>query len=355
MHSASSSSCISLNGSSYTHAAIGGELLPACVGHRPHASNATAPVAAVISWLSRSSRTDIRRFIEYYILLGAERFAILDNLCNASAVSADEALAPYVASGHVVHLAKYRCLPWSGQMQMKGYGVAQAKLGLHSHAPTTLVLKVDEDEFVSIRPATHGLDDVRRQLVDANVCALFLLWRQFGTSGHQCQPAAGLVASFTRRAPTVAEATPEQVAAAIADAKAQGLNPPFVIKGKSAPGKAVFVGAWEGHCGLHGCTHCRRGTNTTNCGLPQHLGGASCAPLVQRTVLNHYAYQSQEAWAAKKRGNVLGRKGAVPEIYEKVRDDTGVELLSERIRLAHAATPRYGRCLGALFFGRGDS
>ena len=159
------------------------------------------------------------------------------------------------------------------------------------------------------------------------------------------------MASFTRRAPTVAEATPEQVAAAIADAKAQGLNPPFVIKGKSAPGKAVFVGAWEGHCGLHGCTHCRRGTNTTNCGLPQHLGGASCAPLVQRTVLNHYAYQSQDAWAAKKRGNVLGRKGAVPEIYEKVRDDTGVELLSERIRLAYEARPRYGRCLGAL---RGD-
>ena len=88
MHSASSSSCISLNGSSYTHAAIGGELLPACVVHRPRASNATAPAAAVISWLSRSSRTDIRRFIEYYILLGAERFAILDNLCNASAVSA---------------------------------------------------------------------------------------------------------------------------------------------------------------------------------------------------------------------------------------------------------------------------
>ena len=87
MHSASSSSCISLNGSSYTHAAIGGELLPACVDHRPRASNATAPAAAVISWLSRSSRTDIRRFIEYYILLGAERFAILDNLCNASAVS----------------------------------------------------------------------------------------------------------------------------------------------------------------------------------------------------------------------------------------------------------------------------
>ena len=84
MHSASSSSCISLNGSSYTHAAIGGELLPACVDHRPRASNATAPAAAVISWLSRSSRTDIRRFIEYYILLGAERFAILDNLCNES-------------------------------------------------------------------------------------------------------------------------------------------------------------------------------------------------------------------------------------------------------------------------------
>ena len=77
--------------------------------------------------------------------------------------------------------------------------------------------------------------------------------------------------------------------------------------------------------------------------------------MVQRTVLNHYAYQSQAAWEAKKRGNVLGRKGAVPEIYEKVRDDTGVELLSERIRLAYEARPRYGRCLGALFFGRGDS
>ena len=69
-------------------------------------------------------------------------------------------------------------------------------------------------------------------------------------------------------------------------------------------------------------------------------GGASCAPLVQRTVLNHYAYQSVAAWEAKKRGNVLGRKGAVPEIYEKVRDDTGAQLLSERIRIAHAATPR---------------
>ena len=62
-------------------------------------------------------------------------------------------------------------------------------------------------------------------------------------------------------------------------------------------------------------------------------------------------YQSQAAWEAKKRGNVLGRKGAVPEIYERVRDDTGAQLLSERIRLAHAARPRYGRCLGTLFFG----
>ena len=53
MHSASSSSCISLNGSSYTHAAIGGELLPSCVDHRPRVGNATAPAAAVISWLCR--------------------------------------------------------------------------------------------------------------------------------------------------------------------------------------------------------------------------------------------------------------------------------------------------------------
>ena len=81
----------------------------------------------------------------------------------------------------------------------------------------------------------------------------------------------------------------------------------------------------------------------------------ACVGHRPRAMLNHYAYQSQAAWAAKKRGNVLGRKGAVPEIYEKVHDDTGVELLSERIRRAHAATPRYGQCLGALFFGRGDS
>ena len=50
-----------------------------------------------------------------------------------------------------------------------------------------------------------------------------------------------------------------------------------------------------------------------------------------------------------------GLRRGVPEIYEKVRDDTGVELLSERIRLAYEARPRYGRCLGTLFFGRGDS
>ena len=88
------------------------------------------------------------------------------------------------------------------------------------------------------------------------------------------------------------------------------------------------------------------------------LAGDAPSLDAQRELLELHLAQRLELHARRHRrrvGNVLGRKGAVPEIYEKVRDNTGVELLSERIRLAYEARPRYGRCLGTLFFGRGDS
>jgi len=99
--------------------------------------------------------TEMRRFVEYHLLLGSSLLVVLDNLCDSAAEEADKALAPYATLRRVVQV-KLRCTAWSGSLQTRGYSLAnrivQQKMPLGS-----LVWRVDEDEFVVLDRSRRGL------------------------------------------------------------------------------------------------------------------------------------------------------------------------------------------------------
>ena len=99
-----------------------------------------------------------------------------------------------------------------------------------------------------------------------------------------------------------------------------------------------------------GCTGCTdRGW--TNCGLPQHLTSKTCVPLATMTHINHYAYQSQQAWASKTTNNVIKRRGDVPIFYEQVEDRAALQMVQSRVHLVHDLNAsRDAQCLLDLFF-----
>ena len=301
--------------------------------------------------------TEMRRFVEYHLLLGSSLLVVLDNLCDSAAEEADKALAPYATLRRVVQV-KLRCTAWSGSLQTRGYSLAnrivQQKMPLGS-----LVWRVDEDEFVVLDRSRRGLQPhslaadglpMLAAMMEANkVCALFSKWRQFGTNGHICQPNSSLVGSFTRRSPIDGELNATERQNAIRIAAAQLLNPPFPMSGRGAPGKAFWLHG-RARCGVHGCTGCTdRGW--TNCGLPQHLTSKTCVPLAAMTHINHYAYQSQQAWASKTTNNVIKRRGDVPIFYEQVEDRAALQMVQSRVHLVHDLNAsRDAQCLLDLFF-----
>lgn len=63
-------------------------------------------------------------------------------------------------------------------------------------------MRVHAHRYLVVQPSTSTLHDVRRALLDKQICAIFVKWRTFGTSGHRCRPSRGVLPSFSRRART---------------------------------------------------------------------------------------------------------------------------------------------------------
>ena len=337
----------------------------------PSHMNVTSVV--LLAWVTGAAALDVTRFLSYHLLLGVTSAVVMDNWCGSTAatVSLDAALAPFAA--RVLHLRKFRCVPWSGKLQMSGYDTAMEEhrkwantqhLRVSEH---TLMLRLDVDEYLVLKPHGQTLLAVREAMSAHRICALFLSWRVFGSSGHRCRPPQGLLPSYTRRARTDIEAVSDSFRReANLDAQRHGLAALYGHRSALNSGKILYLDGTTNHVGLHSNLGCRRPTEMIHCGNPRHLPShdacwvmatdhprsrprrnKSSAPPVPspfQLQLNHYNFQSAAQWETKKRvplcngpnravdcNVALLRRGPVPVRFEEVKDSEAIELTRQRV------------------------
>ena len=328
------------------------------------ASAADDPPVVLISLFKNVRVDQLLRFLEYHLLLGVDRAVLVDNSCGAHADASRVALAPYVAAGLVAHHVEFVCSELRSMMFMHnfrgGSSMARQLSGMRSVPRGAFIVSLDDDEYLVLADSGKTLHDLRRELVNSRVCALTLTWRVFGSSGHRCQPEGPLLRRFMRRALTEPEAADHDArrhqhasAAARHEARKRHLNTPY-------GGKPMYIydSATSPMCGTHWCDECPTGLH--NCALPQGAG-AGCEKRYNLTSvrfwINHYAFQSEEHWEAKKlrgRTNLLpSRQGAVPKSYERLFDPTALALLQRRIEAV--AQPPLRECLTNLFADGGSA
>jgi hypothetical protein len=258
------------------------------------------PPVVLVALFKDVRLSDLLRFLEYHLVLGAEHAVLVDNSCGAPAAASRAALAPYVAAGLVTHHTQFVCVELRSMMFMHnfrgGSSMARQLSGLHSLPTGSLVVSLDDDEYLVLAEPEHTLRDLRRELAAKRVCALTLTWRVYGASGHRCQPLGPLLRTFTQRSQTAREVEAGAIAAARREARLRHLNTPY-------GGKPVYtyVAPTSPMCGTHWCDECPAGL--ANCALPEGAG-ATCESRYNLTSdrfwINHYAFQSLQHWAAKK-------------------------------------------------------
>ena len=381
-------------------------LQPACASHWP-VDQATPPgdqrpgVFAVSIFRSQHHR-DQQRWLEYYLLLGVTHFVLVDNNCDRThARHATQTLAPYVERGLVTHFTGFRCAKLSGvslenllkrgcnadesappvascelcrsdvfgKGEVNGYrrrhmspksaalSCALSQVGLRSMHRNSLLLLIDDDEYIVIRTPQYRLPDIGSMLFARRKCAMPVLWRQYGSSGFRCQPAGGnALKHFLKRAPAVSELTTDREIRMLEKQKRLAtryhLNQP--VKGKT-----IFLASAVG-CTTHICTSCPPGFA---CGFGD--GGtcsdsedgferASNGSFDRDVWIAHYSYQSAQHFEAKiERGRTNDNEArttpnqAVEGFYNSVHDDRPWRLLNARINAI--GNPELRSCLSSLF------
>ena len=387
-------------------------LRPACASHWP-ADQATPPGdrrpgVFAVSIFRQQSHRDQQRWLEYHLLLGVTHFVLVDNNCDSThARHATQTLAPYVDRGLVTHFTGFRCAKLSsvslanllkrgctadesappvascelcrsdviGKGEINGYrrremspksatlSCALSQVGLRNMHKNSLVLLLDDDEYIMLRMPQYRLPDLGSMLFARRQCAIPVLWRQYGSSGFQCQPAGGNVLKhFLKRAPAASELTTEKELNLLEKQKRLAsrhhLNQP--VKGKT-----IFLASAVG-CTTHVCTSCPSGFT---CGYGE--GGtcseaeegfeqASNASFDRDVWIAHYSYQSAQHFEAKiERGRTNDNEARttppaiVESFYNSVHDDRPWRLLNARI---HAlGDPELRSCLTSLFEAEADS
>ena len=381
-------------------------LQPACASSWP-ADQATPPgdgrpgVFAVSLFKSQHHR-DQQRWLEYYLLMGVTHFVLVDNNCERRhSRHATQTLAPYVERGLVTHFTGFRCTALAsvtlenllkrgctpdesappvascelcrsdiiGRDEINGYrrrlmspksaamSCALSQVGLRNMHRNSLVLLLDDDEYVVFRTPHFRLPDLGSMMFARRKCAMPVLWRQYGSSGRKCQPPGGNpMRHFLKRGPVASEATTEKEVRMLEKQKRLAsryhLNQP--VKGKT-----IFLASAAG-CTTHICTSCTPGFS---CG---HEDGAECPDAEDgfegasnKTFdsdvwIAHYSYQSAQHFAAKiQRGRTNDNDARttpnemVERFYNSVHDDVPWRLLNKRINAVGDSQLR--SCLSSLF------
>ncbi|KAL1530752.1 hypothetical protein AB1Y20_001651 [Prymnesium parvum] len=309
-----------------------------------------APPVVLMAMFKGVSAKSIIHFLEYHFLLGVQHAHIFDNNCGPRVLAAAQTLSPYVQAGLVTHNTQFTCMDMKTFMFEHGFrgGSAMARQlsGMRGVPLGSLVVSVDDDEFIVMRNTSQDLSDLALFLQHRKVCAVQLLWKVYGDSGHKCQPDGALMREFVQRAPQQRELSTIQTLRISNEAKDLMLNPPFI-------GKPVYLylSPAAPTCATHFCENCPAGY--VNCaqeeGPSKHC--RSMGLRARRSWINHYAFQSEEHWELKKlrgRTNKLpARRGNVPKTYNSITDSEGIEVLDRRIK--DVQQPELRRCLLNLF------
>ena len=308
------------------------------------------PGALLTSLIKDTNPLDLVRQIEYHFLLGVSQVILFDNSCleDKNYSDLETALAPYIAKSRVVLRTDYRCVDAVNifpDYPIGGSGIALQSIALSPQLHPrkgTLILAVDDDEYVAMQQPNMSLSRLQTELASLRPHHTAQLpWRMFGSSWHVCQPPGPVVRSFVHRGPRKSESSEEYRKLATDEAASLNLNSPF------SPASGKFAVLWQSAEQIQNCS-------THFCGPPMHgLGGPTSGPSPQSTTawLAHYAYQSEQHWEAKKaRGRTTRaepREGHTPPSYNLVRDETALHGLEWRIRRVKSVQLRH--CLQTLF------
>ncbi len=331
---------------------LGVEPAGSCADHWPRHEE---PRVVLTGLIKDTLPSDLVRQIEYHLLLGVDVAIIFDNSCpdDQAADDLDTALAPYAKAGLVVLRTEYRCMEAIEIVPEKypigGSGIAVQLLAqipeLHPKNGT-LILALDDDEYVAMADKQMTLLDLRHDLIHSEDPSVAMKWHMFGSSSRSCQPSGSVVRNFVHRAKTEDEMTEDEKEDAMEEATQFHLNPPF---GKHSQKFAVV---WQGPERAAMC-------DTHNCGRspppnPDSNNTAGPSPPTDLAYVAHYAYQSEQHWEAKKsRGRTTkgargeSREGPVPTRYSEVFDDVVRKHLEERID--NVSLPELRTCLKSMF------
>jgi len=331
---------------------LGVETPISCAEHWPRHEE---PRVVLTGLIKDTVPADLVRQIEYHLLLGVDVAIIFDNSCpdDQESDELDTALAPYAKAGLVVVRTEFRCMEAIDIVPEKypigGSGIAVqllAKIPELHPKNGTLILALDDDEYVVMADKQTNLLDLRHDLIHSEDPSVAMRWHMFGSSNHDCQPTGAVTRNFVHRSKTEEEMTEDEKEDAMEEVSQFHLNPPF---GKHSQ---KFAMIWQGPERANQC-------DTHNCGRsppinPDSNNTAGPSPPTNIAYVAHYAYQSEQHWEAKKsRGRTTkgargeSREGTVPPRYSEVYDDVVRKHLEERVD--NISLPELRTCLKGMF------
>ena len=273
----------------------------------------------------------LRKWIEYHLLLGATTLIMVDNGCGElSRLSTERTLAPYIAHGiDVRHETSLRCQ----ELVRDTIPRANATRDASTTIAGDVVMWLDDDELL-VLPSDVNLTSLGHRMREQSVCAVRILWRVFGSGGHLCQPHSGHLAREFLFRSNVTHAWQ-----ATSGLKAQG-KMAFIH-----PGGGGYACGGSGS-GLHECV-CK----TTKCKASgtQHAKCAEYAP--SQMWIAHYAFQSVAHWEAKKaQGSIqVVRKGANARSGNKWYDEQVLRSMARRVDNLLPKHDALHRCMRKVF------
>ncbi|KAG8461568.1 hypothetical protein KFE25_001172 [Diacronema lutheri] len=300
---------------------------PALAGARPPAIGASAPGVRApapsqpayvsIGAIFKGEHPFLIEWLEYHALIGVRHFFMVSNDCGADADASRALLAPYVRAGLVTLIREYECAP-------RGFQNDAYTLLLRRAAGATFwLMVVDIDEFIVTERDDQSVAEAMRPFERFDAVAL--MWRLFGTSGHQRAPNGAVLNNFRHRASTTgARDSRARSFKSIVRPEACVRMVTHMCAEFACQRDASRAARPSARCG------CTASTDEHHCMDGRYLAMREKRPPFVGLWMHHYRTKSAEDWERKKergRASVAEdarnskRTGPPPDEYNCILDD----------------------------------
>ncbi|MDR2904393.1 MAG: glycosyltransferase family 92 protein [Helicobacteraceae bacterium] len=243
------------------------------------------PNYLAICAIAKDEGVYFKEWIEYHLLVGAQKFYIYD---NESSDDTKNVLQPYIDRGIVEYIyfpGKY--------MQLPAYKDCLTRYRFDSK----WIAFIDIDEFI-VPITENSIPDFLKKL-PRNTSQLFIAWVFYGSNGHKTKPSGGVIESYRRRA-----AKSFKIGKSI-------VNPRLIVKNTADP--HVF----------RDTPFCIRDENMK---IVENIIGSNFQSTARKIRINHYAVKFYEEYKWRKmRGDVSKEQGeklcSRPEIIDELFND----------------------------------